>query len=340
MGRKNKTYQKDLHQQAYEKLTGMQAFGESKKKAVETGTDRDKIFSFSTYQTYWKHIKYFLGWVKSAHPKATTLKSARKYVGEWLQCRVDQGLSAWTIHVEAKALGKLYGIQPDDLDYFKAPPRKRADIKRSRVSVARDRHFSETNNDELIRFCRGTGARRNVMEKLERRDLWTRERMEAAVERLEAKGTLAPAAQAHLFCLKDALASFPDQDYFVHHRKDKNGRYRFAPVVGPDKERIVQRFLDTPEGKKVWEYVNTNADIHSYRSDYSVLIYRQYKRDIREIPYDRENASTGRRWQGDVYVCRKDEAGKKLDRRAMVLCSKALGHNRQSVVADNYLRGL
>ena len=32
MGRKNKAYVKDLHQQAYDRLTGMQAFGTSKKK--------------------------------------------------------------------------------------------------------------------------------------------------------------------------------------------------------------------------------------------------------------------------------------------------------------------
>ena len=29
MGRRNKAYYKDLHQQAYDKLVGMQAFGES-----------------------------------------------------------------------------------------------------------------------------------------------------------------------------------------------------------------------------------------------------------------------------------------------------------------------
>lgn len=35
LGRKNKKYYKDLHQQAYDRLTGMQAFGESKKEAVK-----------------------------------------------------------------------------------------------------------------------------------------------------------------------------------------------------------------------------------------------------------------------------------------------------------------
>ncbi len=50
MGRRNKAYFKDLHQQAYDRLTGMQAFGESKKEAVANGTAKDKIFSFNTYK--------------------------------------------------------------------------------------------------------------------------------------------------------------------------------------------------------------------------------------------------------------------------------------------------
>ena len=63
-------------------------------------------------------------------------------------------------------------------------------------------------------------------------------------------------------------------------------------------------------------------------------------RAIEDIPYDRVNRGTGRRYQSEVYTCRKDEAGKKLDKAAMLICSKALGHNRISVVADNYIRGL
>ena len=68
VGRRNKSYSKDLHQQAYDKLTGMQAFGQSKKEAVADGTEKDKIFSYNTYQTYWKHTKYFIKWIQEKHP--------------------------------------------------------------------------------------------------------------------------------------------------------------------------------------------------------------------------------------------------------------------------------
>lgn len=185
MGRRNKLYAKDLHQQAYDRLTGMQAFGESKKDAVVSGTDKDKIFSFNTYKTYWKHTKYFIKYIREYHPECTTLKSARKYVNEWLQVRVDQGLSAWTVQVEAKALGKLYGIQPDDENYFKPPKRNREDITRSRGDRIRDSHFSKANNDELIKFCQGTGLRRSELETLKGKDLVTRVQIENEITRLE-----------------------------------------------------------------------------------------------------------------------------------------------------------
>lgn len=80
--------------------------------------------------------------------------------------------------------------------------------------------------------------------------------------------------------------------------------------------------------------------IHGYRGDYATAIYKAHAREIKDIPYDRVNRGTGKRYQSQVYTCRKDEAGKKLDKAAMLICSKALGHNRISVVADNYIRGL
>ena len=340
MGRKNKSYYKDLHQQAYDRLNGMQAFGESKKEAVANGTDRGKIFSFNTYQTYWKHTKYFLKYIKEVHPECTTLKSAKKYVNEWLQLRTDQGLSAWTIQTEAKALSKLYGIQPDDEGYFKPPKRNREDIKRSRGDRVRDRHFSEENNDELVKFCKGTGLRRSELMELRGKDLVTRAQIEDEIARLNAlqAGERSAAADKRLEMLQDTLLF--DEEYFTHVRNGKGGRERLSPIIGQFAGQIIGRIRETPAEEKVWQYVNTNADIHGYRAEYATAIYKTHARPIQDIPYDRVHRGTGRRYQSDVYTCRKDEAGKKLDKAAMLVCSKALGHNRISVVADNYIRGL
>lgn len=340
MGRKNKSYYKDLHQQAYDRLNGMQAFGESKKEAVANGTDRGKIFSFNTYQTYWKHTKYFLKYIKEVHPECTTLKSAKKYVNEWLQLRTDQGLSAWTIQTEAKALSKLYGIQPDDDGYFKPPKRNREDIKRSRGDRVRDHHFSEENNNELVKFCKGTGLRRSELMELRGKDLVTRAQIEDEIARLNAlqAGERSAAADKRLEMLQDTLLF--DEEYFTHVRNGKGGRERLSPIIGQFAGQIIGRIRETPAEEKVWQYVNTNADIHGYRAEYATAIYKAHARPIQDIPYDRVHRGTGRRYQSEVYTCRKDEAGKKLDKAAMLVCSKALGHNRISVVADNYIRGL
>ena len=340
MGRKNKSYSKNLHQQAYDRLTGMQAFGESKKEAMSNGTAQDKIFSFNTYQTYWKHIKYFLKYVKEFHPESTTLKSAKKYVNEWLQIRVDQGLSAWTIQTEAKALGKLYGIQPDDPDYFQPPKRNRAEIKRSRGDRVRDLHFSKTNNDELIKFCQGTGLRRSELEALRGSDLMNRAQIEQEIARIEAlpEGTEKNQEEKHLGVLRDTRMF--DCEYFIHVRNGKGGRERISPIVGKYAGQILERMKNTAGEEKVWQHVNANADIHAYRGDYATAIYKAHARAIEDIPFDRVNKGTGKRFQSEVYVCRKDEAGKRLDKAAMRICSKALGHNRIEVVANNYIRAL
>lgn len=340
MGRKNKAYAKDLHQQAYERLTGMQAFGESKKEEAAKGTDKEKIFSVNTYKTYWKHTKYFLAYIKENHPECTTLKSAKKYVNEWLQTRVDQGLSAWTIQAEAKAMGKLYGITPEDRDYFIPPKRNRQDIKRSRGERVRDRHFSKTNNDELIRFCRGTGLRRSELEALKGKDLVTREQIEEEISWMNRipESQRTPQEARHLEVLQDTRMF--DCEYFTHVRSGKGGRERMSPIIGKDVGQIVERIQNTPAEEKVWQFVHKSADIHSYRADYATAMYKAHARAIEEIPYDRVNKGTGKRFQSQVYTCRKDEAGKKLDKAAMLICSKALGHNRISVVADNYIRGL
>ena len=340
MGRKNKAYYKDLHQQAYERLHGMLSFGESKKEAVANGTNQEKIFSFNTYKAYWKHTKYFLKYVREKYPKCTTLKKARKYVNEWLQQRADQGLSAWTVQLEAKALGKLYGISPDDENYFKPPKRNREDIKRSRGDRVRDQHFSKANNDELIKFCRGTGLRRMELENLRGKDLVSREQIEAEITRIEGipEGQRTAALTKRLEMLQDTRMF--QEGYFVHVRNGKGGRERLSPIIGKNAEQIIERIRETPAKEKVWQFVHQCADIHSYRADYATAIYKAHDRKIEEIPYDKINQGTGRRYQGDVYVCRKDEAGKKLDKAAMLVCSKALGHNRVEVVANNYIRGL
>ena len=149
----------------------------------------------------------------------------------------------------------------------------------------------------------------------------------------------APSVARRLEILRDTQL-FPEAQSFIHVRNGKGGRERLSPIIGKHADQIAERIADTPAEEKVWQHIHQSADIHGYRAEYATDIYRAHARPIEEIPYDRVNKGTGRKFQSDVYTCRKDESGKKLDKKAMLICSKALGHNRIEVVANNYIRGL
>lgn len=109
---KIKNKKKSLHQQAYDKLKSMLTLKRSKNKDKHNEGIQKNIYQDTTFNTYFKHIKYFINYVKKNHPECTKLKDARKYVKEWLEYQTSKGYSAWTINLEAKALGKLYQISP------------------------------------------------------------------------------------------------------------------------------------------------------------------------------------------------------------------------------------
>ena len=341
MGRdKSSIYRKNLHQQAYEKMKGMQAFGESRHEAKMNGTDKNKIFAFKTYKTYWEQTQYFIQWVQRNYPQCKTLKKARKYVNPWLQYLVDDGRSAWSVHTACAALCKLYAIDKNDSKRFRPPPRHRADIKRSRGVAARDRDFSVTNNYEIIEFVRSTGTRRNVLSKIIGSDLWSSSQVFGRIRELNALSERTDAQNRELRMLRETMELFPMYSWFLMHRRDKGGRQRLSPICGPGAAAVVARMQATPPNERVWLHVPTGMDVHGYRADYATALYKAHARRIEDIPKDRINKGTGRLYSSEVYNCRKDEKGKHLDKRAMLLVSKALGHNRLDVCSNFYLRNL
>lgn len=341
MGRdKSDHYRKSLHQQAYEKLKGMQAFGESRHEAKKNGTDKRKIFAFKTYKTYWEQTQYFIRWVQQHHPECKTLKKARKYVNPWLESLVNQGYSPWSVHTACAALCKLYSIDKDDPKRFRPPTRHRADIKRSRGVAVRDRDFSVTNNYELIEFVRATGTRRNVLERLTGNALWSKAQITDRINALQVLTERNDVQEREMRMLRETVELFPMYDWFLMHRRDKGGKQRLSPIIGQGAKSVVERMQNTPPNGRVWLHVPSGMDVHGYRADYAGALYKAHARKIEDIPYDTVHKGTGRLYRSEVYICRKDERGKMLDKRAMMLVSKALGHNRRDICANFYLRSL
>ena len=251
---------------------------------------RDKIYSYSTYDTYKKHNTYFLDWCKNEY-KCKTLEQCREHVDEWLQKRIDANLSAYTIKMEAAALGKLY--QEPTTNFIATPERERANITRSRGVAERDAHFSTEKNAEIITFAKSTGLRRSELESLR----------------------------------PDQLRGSQEEGYMLEIR-GKGGKVRLAPIIGSQEavEAVLRRIQATPEGMPVWERVPGKMDVHGYRAAYATEVYTMYARETEAIPKE------------DTYICRKDQKGIILDKKAMLEASKALGHNRIDVVAGHYIR--
>lgn len=114
---------------------------------------------------------------------------------------------------------------------------------------------------------------------------------------------------------------------FVYVRNGKGGKKRFAIIKGKDDQEtqeIVNLFKK--QGKLLLvDNVPECFDNHFYRAEYAKRLYNHYARPFNAIP------------KSDRYYMRGDRKGEVLDRRAMSLVSKNLGHNRLSVIAESYL---
>lgn len=310
MSHKNKA---TLARQVFEELQSKQGFGRSKHDDKVLGLSDKYIYSYSTMKTYLKHGAYFTDWCKdnpdikeALGHKPRTLAECKPYVEQFIRYQESRGLSAYTVKMELSALSKLYGEKFD----IQTKATSRKDITRSRRDVGMDKHFSEEKNADFVNVCRCVGFRRMEYEKATARDLVRIGVNEFAV-RIVGKG----------------------------------GRERLAPIVGtPEQVRdAVMHLWEKDSIRKA----HAGADIHSYRADYATAIYKANCKPIEDlkglkIDYTAltgKSHKDGRRiYKSALYVCRGDRKGEVLDREAMIKASQALGHNRESVVGEHYLR--
>lgn len=125
----------------------------------------------------------------------------------------------------------------------------------------------------------------------------------------------------------DALYEKDGKFYIRVEKGTKGGRPRVAEVIGKDDketQEIVNLFKE--KGKlRVVSSVPKHLDNHFYRGQYAKRVYNRYARSEKFIPQEKK------------YIMRKDRAGEVLDRDAMLITSKYLGHNRIDVIAQSYL---
>lgn len=221
---------------------------------------QDKIYMDTTLNQYHAHWDDYCNSMQRAGYKVNghvprTLAEAAGYMPQYLDelkarpgSRPGTTFSAWSVRAYFAASAKVLGLSAAN---YKLPTRRRQDITRSRGAAARDGHFSESKNAELVEFCRATGLR-NLKE-------------------------LQQVRGSDLVDLGGGRYSIR-----VH---GKGGRWRDAPIYGSPAqvEAVVGRMRAAGSGP-VWSHVSSGADIHGYRADYAARVYLAHARPIKTIP--------------------------------------------------------
>lgn len=127
-----------------------------------------------------------------------------------------------------------------------------------------------------------------------------------------------------LKCLRGTQLIFKNGLYYIAVTNGAKGRrYRESPIIS-NADTIVKR-MKKAGSNKVWKYV-PDMDVHSFRSEYCTKIYSTFARPTAKIP------------KNERYNCRRDLKGVCYDKRAMLIASRCLGHNRINIIAEHYLR--
>ena len=242
---KNKSIKNQVQTEFMKKL----AIGESHHKAKKESIDgkSDKIHSWSTYNNYVKHATAFGMWVKPRFD-IKDIKDMRPYVGMYLNFRVGDGVSAWTVALDAAALAKLYGCKSTDFG-VKLPKRERANVKRSRGEV---KGFKEKKYKDVVDFCKGSGVRIHELKALTKEDIY-----------------------------------YKDKALYVHVKQGKGGKEREVPVrEGYEKAVLNAAGKCNDEKEKIFKEkeIPVRFPCHKYRAEYAKAQYESIARDISAIP--------------------------------------------------------
>lgn len=272
---------------------------------------KDKIYSFVTYKNYKRSCYKLADYLYTHNKEVRQLKDLKiKHVNNYLQYMVVKGYSAPTINSAKAAISKVMGVSSKE--FIGTPRVQRKNITRSRGEAMRDKHISAQTENYYAKFTTAIGGRRSEMEELKGTDLVIRP---LTVELKDKHGNK---------YVKVLSKRYPQ----VRIRNGKGGKERFAPIFAKNKKElteIINTFKKAGDNK-VFGKLPSHYDNHFYRGQYAKRAYKKFARPIREIANKKE-----------VYYCREERKGEAFDRKAMLIASQFIGHNRVDVIARHYL---
>lgn len=223
---------------------------EALEKAKQNGEPMEHIrgiYSTSTFRNYLESCTTFAKYCLTNHPEVRTIKDCEKYCGEYIRNCRDRELSEWSIHKYIYALSCAYHKQPEDLGMEKGI-RSRSNVKRCRDA---EEHYlrQEERFQDVVRFCKATGARHAEMLRLRPQDFRRREDGELEV-----------------------------------FRRGKGGIERWCLVV-PEEKQFVLEYIATKQTTRIAnedrlfdkKEVPTKLPLHDCRSYYAVSLYDYYE---------------------------------------------------------------
>lgn len=314
MGRK-----KDVERLFHQTLSDKLAFGQSKKAAKKDlgfGQSTYQIYSVNSYKTYLKQCKQYARWLKEEKGlnKIDDINKTEQYAIEYIQKRLDDGKSIYTVKMERSALGMLYGKQID----IKLPARTPDQITRSRGETKNDKYITRDGKyKDVFTIALATGSRRKDISKL---------------------------------CVNNFREV--DGKLYVFFEKSKGGRDRLTPVL-EKYEKDVRDIIEQAkvDGKtRLFNHIPKEIDVHGLRREYCQNLYDEIKdnKELRDeilknyperhelkTQKDKDGNTVTKEIKSDVY---KDRSGNIWKRDDIYVLSQALGHNRLDVSITHYLK--
>lgn len=317
-----------LYKEFLDNLNSKQAFGQSRHKAKIEGTDKEKIFSIKTMETYKKATKQFCQFVavysNQSGKRVRHLKQTKKLVDPFIKFLIDCGCSPNTISTYKSALSKVFG---QDLCTIDTPIRARADIKKNRRPTVALEHFSEKRNAALVAFCKSSGLRRKELLQVRPCDITDSLSWSELTGKTQDFLDVNYRQKIDEFhgIVEGAWYPTPYQPlYNIYVKQGKGGKPRNVFFNAPPD--LIKWIKSLPPNEPIFKSIPKNCPVHRYRREYATEMMNFFSRPVNKIKNER-----------DFYICRKDLAGLCLDRQAMFITSRQLGHNRIDVIARNYI---
>ena len=222
----------------------------------------DKIYSYGTLESYMSVCFRFFVWVFNQY-SCFRIDEAINHVPAYLNMRINRKLSAWTIHLDASAIAKLYQCSYIEFG-VELPVRRRSDVKKNKIERELLMQYEEEYS-ELAEFCKSSGLRRKEMK------------------------TLKP----------NEITSSKNGDTFVYVRCGKGGKKRTVKTLRNYPIKLRDRAIANGQ-EKVFDEIPADVPIHIWRKQFAQTLYHQLARPIETLKRE-QRYSCKRDMKGKVF---------------------------------------